>query len=118
MNSGHVNVQIFQKKVSCRRREFHGGRHETSLVFSSYRDADSLRHRLGVSDDVSVPKFAWAPSLATADSDENRRKRMEKSHFYFRFYIFFGGNGIVFGKYEYGNGIGLRRSTKTNQYGR
>jgi hypothetical protein len=77
-----------KKKVSCRRREFHGGRHETSLVFSSYRDADSLRHGLGVSDDVSVPKFAWAPSLATADSDENGRKQTEKPHFYFHFYIF------------------------------
>jgi len=32
--------------------------------------------------------------------------------------IFFDGNGIGFGKYGYGNGIGLRGSTETNQYGR
>ena len=32
--------------------------------------------------------------------------------------IFFGGNGIGFGKYGYGNGIGLRGSTETNQYRR
>ena len=31
--------------------------------------------------------------------------------------IFFGGNGIGFGKYRYENGIGLRESTETNQYG-
>ena len=120
MNAGHVNVQIFQKKkVSCRRREFHGGRHETSLVFSSYRDADSLRHRLGVSDDVSVPKFefAWAPSLATADSDENGRKRTEKPHFYFRFYIFLAetGSGSENTGTETGSGYAeVRKRTNTD----
>ena len=31
--------------------------------------------------------------------------------------IFFDGNGIRFGKYEYGNGIGLRGSMEMNQYG-
>ena len=32
--------------------------------------------------------------------------------------IFFGGNRIGFGKYGYGNGIGLHGSTETNQYRR
>ena len=49
--------------------------------------------------------------------DENGRKQTEKPHFYFRFYIFCG-NGIGFGKYGYENGIRLRGSTETNQYGR
>jgi len=50
-------------------------------------------------------------------SDENGQKLTEKPHFYFRFNIFFDGNGIRFGKYGYRNGIGLRGSTETNQYG-
>jgi hypothetical protein len=30
--------------------------------------------------------------------------------------IFFGGNGIGFGKYGFGNGIEIRGCTKTNKY--
>ena len=48
-------------------------------------------------------------------TDGNKRKNLISI---FRFYIFFGGNGIRFGKYGYGNGIGLRESMETNQYGR
>jgi len=47
-------------------------------------------------------------------SDENGRKNLISTSVS----IFFGGNGIGFGKYGYGNGIGLRRSIETNQYGR
>ena len=51
-------------------------------------------------------------------SDENGRKRTKKPTFLLPFlYFFFGGNGIGFGKYGYGNGIGLRGNTETNQYG-
>jgi hypothetical protein len=31
--------------------------------------------------------------------------------------IFFGGNGIGFGKYGFKNGIGICRHTETNKYG-
>jgi hypothetical protein len=31
--------------------------------------------------------------------------------------IFFGGNEIEFGKYGFGNGIGIYRCTETNKYG-
>jgi hypothetical protein len=50
-------------------------------------------------------------------SDENGRKRTEKPYFYFRFYIFFGGNGIGFGKYGFENGIRICGHTETNKYG-
>jgi hypothetical protein len=33
-------------------------------------------------------------------------------------FIFFGGNGIGFGKYGFGNGIGICGHTETNKYGR
>ena len=42
-------------------------------------------------------------------SDENGRKNLIS----ISISIFFGGNRIGFGKYGYGNGIGLRGSTET-----
>ena len=45
-------------------------------------------------------------------------KTNEKTSFLLLFLYFFGGNGIGFEKYVYRNGIGLRGSTETNQYGR
>ena len=55
---------------------------------------------------------AFASSVGR--SDENGWKNLIST----TVSIFFGGNGIGFGKYGYGNGIGLRGSTETNQYGR
>jgi hypothetical protein len=40
-----------------------------------------------------------------------------KTLFLLPFYIFFGGNGIGFGKYGFGNGIGKCGHTETNKYG-
>jgi hypothetical protein len=39
-----------------------------------------------------------------------------KPYFYFRFYIFFGGNRIRFGKCGFGNGIRICGCMETNKY--
>ena len=41
----------------------------------------------------SVPKFPVPLSSLRGSSDENGRKRTEKPHFYFRFYIFLAETG-------------------------
>jgi hypothetical protein len=46
-------------------------------------------------------------------SDENGRK----NHISTSVSIFFGGNGIRFGKYGFENGIGICGCTETNKYG-
>jgi hypothetical protein len=42
---------------------------------------------------------------------------MEKPYFYFRFYIFFGGNRSGFGKCGFKNGIGICGHMETDKYG-
>jgi len=61
----------------------------------------------------------WLSSLGVAPwlamkTDANGRKNLISTSVS----IFFGGNGIGFEKYGYGNGIGLRGSKETNQYER
>jgi hypothetical protein len=57
------------------------------------------------------PPFALA-----SGRDENRRKWTEKP-ISTSVFIFFGGNGIGFGKYGFENGIGICGHTETNKYG-
>jgi hypothetical protein len=47
-------------------------------------------------------------------TDGNGRK---KTLFLLPFLYFFGGNGIGFGKYGFGNGIEICGHTETNKYG-
>ena len=76
----------------------------------SQNDSDKRRWDCFHSIDDYRPLWWWLGMK----TDGNGRKNLISTSVF----IFFGGNGIGFGKYEYGNGIGLRGSTKTNQYGR
>jgi hypothetical protein len=51
--------------------------------------------------------------VGVGGSNENGRK----NHISTFVSIFFGGNGIGFGKYGFGNGIGICGCTETNKYG-